>query len=399
MADAKISALTPVTTLDLADEMVVVDKSDTAQASSGSTRKVTVNALQKWRNLVDNGAGNIAQRSTGPGGTTLSGWSCVDRFQLQLSAFGTWSPTQTVDAPANTEFTKCLKFTATVADAAPAASDFGMITQGIEGQFLQHLLWGTAAAKPLIIGIWVKSNITATIPVELYRTETGARHMAQLLTINATNTWEFKTLSFPGDTTTAITNDTANRLQIGIWMGAGTNYTSGALQTTWGAVDNTKRAAGGTNVAGTINNFFQFTGLQMEIGTVVTPYESRRWDDELQICQRYYEKSYDYATAISSNSAIGLAHGFVFDSTVLTRMILWNAQFRVTKRATPTITLWSEDGTLSNVSAYNSSATKIVVSSGPTGNEREVAGGFLTLGSNGAVNTMYHVHWGASADI
>lgn len=248
------------------------------------------NAYRELRNFADNGAMNVSQRGTSNAGVTAS-TLLLDRWSLNLSALGTWTLSQTTDGPAQTEFVKCFKVLCTTADASPAAGDVALITTGFEGQFLQRLLWGTTGALPVTLSFWVKSNKVGTYVAELYRVEATHRHIGAAYKVNVTDTWEKKTITFPGDQTTVPTNDVANRLAIDFWLASGSTYNGGAaLQTAWGNLTNNVRAFGNVNVAAATNNYFQITGVQLEIGTEARSFESRPYDMELRRAMRYYQQ-------------------------------------------------------------------------------------------------------------
>lgn len=289
-------------------------------------------------NLLDNGAMNVCQRATSLAGiTSASGLPrTVDRWHCDNNGLGTVTDSQTVDAPAGTEFTNCHKTLITTADAAPAAGDYFLHAQAMEGQMLQHLLWGTVNAKSVTVSFWVKANITATFIIELFQIG-SSRTIAATYTVNVANTWEYKTLTFPGDTVQAITNDSAARFIIQWWFGASSTYAGGAaLQTFWGVAAANTRAVGCTNLAATINNFVEITGAQLEVGTLATPFQSRAYDDELIRCMRYYEPT-----------------GFILNTSASPPY--WSGYWKVVKRAVPTLTLTAQVGAGGHVAPFTAS--------------------------------------------
>lgn len=246
---------------------------------------------QERRNLLDNGSMMIMQRTSPVTAIAgVSGVRVIDRWFTEAGNLGQHTQSQETSGPANTPFKNSLKILFTTADASPAAGDYLIIHQALEGRNLQHLLWGTSAAKPLTLSFWVRANLTGTFVVELYRDETTDRHISTNYTVIATNTWELKTITVPGDQTTAITNDNANRLSLNFWCGGGTTFSSGTLQTSWGNKTDANRIAGSTNVAGTVNNFIEWTGVQLEPGSSPTPYEIRRYLDEFESCQECFQR-------------------------------------------------------------------------------------------------------------
>jgi hypothetical protein len=239
------------------------------------------------RNLIINGDMQIAQRGTSVASITAASYNTADRWQSVITTQGTWTQSVENDAPTGSGFAKSLKMLCTTADASPAAGDLVQITQRIEGQNVQQVKKGTAAAEQLTVSFWVKSNVTGTYIVELYDLD-NTRSVSKSYTINASATWEKETITFPADTTGAFDNDNAGSLRLNFWLGGGTDYTSGTLATTWVSTTNTNRAAGQTNLASATNNYWQVTGIQLEVGDTATPFEFKTVEDELLECQRYY---------------------------------------------------------------------------------------------------------------
>jgi len=238
------------------------------------------------KNLIINGNMQIAQRGTSATGITTSGYYTVDRFDTILNTAGTWTMTQDTDVPTAQGFASSVKYSCTTADVSPAAGDYFQIRQKIEGQNLQQLKKGTASAENLTLSFWIKSNKTGTYTMQMYDSD-NARYICESFTISVADTWEKKTMLLEGDTSGALDNDNGNSLQVSLWFVAGSNFTSGTLQTTWGTSG--AAAAGQTvNLADSTSNYINITGVQLEIGDTATPFENRMYSQELAMCQRYY---------------------------------------------------------------------------------------------------------------
>ena len=273
------------------------------------------------RNLIINGAMQVAQRGTSFTSVTATAYH-LDRFQTILSGLGTWTVSQSTTAP--TGFSNSLKYECTTADASPATTDYFAIYHKFEGQDLQHLKKGAASAESVTLSFWVRSNKTGTYQVNLYDND-NTRVIGSTYSISTADTWEHKTITYSGDTTGALDNDNALSLFVEWWLGSGTDYSSGAVPTSWETAVDTDRNAGGTvNLADSTSNTFYITGVQLEVGEA-TPFEHRSFGDELARCQRYFERigGYNYP-------AIG--NGMQRDTTQSHTHIY----FKVTKRANPT---------------------------------------------------------------
>jgi hypothetical protein len=289
------------------------------------------------RNLMINGAMQVAQRGTSFTGLTSGDNYGADRYAFIISGAGTWTvenSTTSLDA-----FKDSIKIDCTTAKASLGANDQCNFRYNFEGQDLQHLKKGTSAAESLTLSFWVQSNKTGTYIVELFDSD-NTRHISRSYTIDSSGTWEKKTITFPGDTTGSLDNDNGNSLTVRWWLAVGTDWSSGTLATSWQAQDNTDRAVGQVNLADSTANEWQITGVQLEVGSVATPFEHRSYGDELARCQRYYYKI-SYGTDITSFGA-----GFNQTNQHTRNMIC----FPVTMRRSPSAL--EQSGTASDYGAY-----------------------------------------------
>ena len=261
-----------------------------------------------YRNLIINGDMQIAQRGTSTASITSGGYYTADRFLFNVSSFGTWTQSVENDAPTGSGFRKSLKLLCTTADASPASTDYAALLQKIEGQNLQAIRKGTADAQQLTLSFWVKSNVTGTHSVMIYDND-NARFTSFTYTISASATWEKKTITIPADTTGAFDNDNGDSLQIYWNLGSGSTYTGGSAQTSWssGTAFGSQWMPSQVNVASAISNYWQVTGVQLEVGDTATPFEFLPAQQELAQCQRYYYRSggsaYTNHTAGGSSSS------------------------------------------------------------------------------------------------
>jgi hypothetical protein len=265
----------------------------------------------QYRNIIINGDMSIAQRGTSTASITSSGYYTVDRFQNQIFSAGTWTLSQDTDVPTGQGFSKSLKYDCTTANASLSAGSYLQIVQRFEGQNLQYLKKGTANAESLTLSFWVKSNKTGTYIAELLDNNNN-RSISKSYTVNTANTWEKKTITIPGDTAGALTNDNNTSLLLVLWLGGGSTYTSGTLNTSWNTRTFANIAVGQVNLADNTANNFWITGVQLETGTTASDFEFLPYDVNLARCQRYCQKfgesygSYDYmavGTSYNTNDA------------------------------------------------------------------------------------------------
>jgi hypothetical protein len=299
------------------------------------------------RNLIINGAMQVAQRGTSATVTTGSGPQTCDRMGILASSSGTFAITQSTTSPEG--FSNSFKIDCTSADASP---NYFLIEHKIEGQNLQQLKKGTSNAESVTLSFYVRSSKTGTYQVNL-RDNDNSRQIGSTYTISSANTWERKEVTFAGDTTGAFDNDNASSLEIEWWLAAGSTYNSGAVPTAWEAQSNGDRAAG-LNVAigASTSDDFHITGIQLELGENASDFEHRSFGEELSLCQRYFFQNGNSGHAFQihgSGQNLGTGTG---DVTI---------HLPVTMRATPTITssnIGVGSGTqLSAVSAFTSAGS------------------------------------------
>ena len=241
------------------------------------------------RNLVINGAMQVAQRGTSATGLTSAneGYKTVDRLNHVLEATSELVVTseQSTDAPDG--FSKSVKLTVTTPETTVGSTERVQVDYKLEGQNVQSIGAGTTSAQQLTVSFWVKSSVTGTYSTYIYGYG-GNRIESHTYNINVAATWEQKTITFSADTTTANYADTSVAgLELGFLLSAGSGFT-GNPATTWEAYTTTNLADGHTADVATVSGAtFQITGVQLEVGDTATPFEHRSYGQELSLCQRY----------------------------------------------------------------------------------------------------------------
>ena len=240
------------------------------------------------RNIIINGAMQVAQRATSStdiGGS--SGYFTCDRWHMSPS--GTAGRlTMTQDSSAPSGFANSIKLDCTTADTSIASSEFLLFTHKFEGQDVQSFAKGTSDAKQFSLSFYVKGNASATYVAELMDEDNSNRHVNKSFSV--TTDWTRVELLFPADTTGTLDDDNALSFSLNIWLHAGSDFTSGSLQTTWGALSQTSRAVGISSFFSSTDNTFFITGVQLEVGNQATPFEHRSFGEELKLCERYFKK-------------------------------------------------------------------------------------------------------------
>jgi len=328
----------------------------------------SASAPEGRKNVVTNGAMNVAQRSTSVTGIGASaGYFTVDRFNINVgdTSAGRLTMTQTADGPSG--FANCIKLDCTTADTSIAAGEFLILEQRFEGQDLQRFMKGTSDAKEYAVSFYVKGNASATYVVELFDVD-NTRQVSK--TFSVTTSWTRVELTFPADTTGAFTDDNAQSLNLHIFLHAGSTYTGGTLSQTWTSNTNANRAVGISSFFDSTDRTFFITGMQLEVGSVATEFEHRSFGEELALCQRYYEVQ-------GGTTLTQFAHLWTGDVTN-NQSYYQTVQFSVEKRATPTITMSS--AAQSSFGTPTAANTSRIATSGVAISNSTAARGYFYVG-------------------
>ena len=289
------------------------------------------------RNLIINGAMNVAQRGTSLAivhDGTSNGYTC-DRWLLQEVQHdqleGTLAQVAVTDLP---EFNNALKWTTTEPESAIAANEDINICQKIEAQNCQRLAFGLSGANKTTLSFYVKSSVTGTYGVNFYKADSAgdltSKNFTSTYTINSANTWEKKTIAVVADTSSsgAIVDDTGEGIRISWFLGTGSDFTSQNTSTAWTDYANSGWAYGHAQngVATTDNATWFLAGVQLEVGEAATPFEHKTFAQDLAESQRYYYKT----GPLALNDTFCL--GFNGSATVAVGV----THYPVTMRADPT---------------------------------------------------------------
>lgn len=265
-----------------------------------SITKVTDAGLDRSRivtPIIINGDMQVAQRSTSVTSHNAVSYTTVDRFKTVCET-GTYTVIQESLTSGNAYlngFKKALRLDTTSAEAsAGSAGEQTTIEQRIEGQNLQQFLKGTANAKPFTLAFWVKASKTGSNLQVNLRDGDNTRQVGGTYNIDAADTWEKKIINFPADTTGAFDNDANNSLTIEWFLDGGGNFSGGAVPTAWEASSNGDRNVTNFDLAGSTDNDWALTGVQLEVGTfdsnTISSFPFESFENNLSKCQRYFYK-------------------------------------------------------------------------------------------------------------
>ena len=299
------------------------------------------------RNLIINGAMEVAQRGTSTTGQTTAGFT-VDRFQNGISSAGTWTISQSTDVPDG--FPNSIKYDCTTANTSLGSTAQLYLVQKVEAQNLQHLAYGSSAAQPLTFSFYFKTNKTGVYTAELFQAD-ASRSIG--FEVNVTQTgWQRYEFVIPGDTAGTINNDNGIGLWCFVWLAAGSSFTSGTFNNSaWDTGTQADRLSSNqVNFADSTSNECFFTGVQLEVGNTATPFEHRSFGDELHRCKRYFERK-SYTGAQYQVITVGVVTG-----TSTSTNLLGIVYHEVEKRTNPTIT-GSAAGTFRNNAAGKNDET------------------------------------------
>lgn len=317
-------------------------------ASGGNTTTInsmtpTADSLQGFRNRIINGDMRIDQRNAGAAVTVTDAYT-LDRWKFTEDTDGAASVQQVSDAPSG--FNNSSKVTVTTADASIGAAQFVLFWQPIEGFNWSDLGYGAAGAKTSTLSFWVKSSLTGTFSGALESSD-GGRSYIFSYTISAANTWEQKTVTIAGDTTgTWVGSTNGTGVKVFFTLTAGTNF-----QGTPGSWGTTRfGATGTTQLMSTLNATWQITGVQLEVGSVATPFERRPYGTELALCQRYFQR---LKNTSGSSRYLGMVQAY---ATTATYGVL--ARFPTTFRTTPSVAVSSSFGGYYNAASSSASTNQ-----------------------------------------
>ena len=235
------------------------------------------------RNLIINGAMQVAQRGTSFTGVNSNTYT-VDRFEyIEGSGGGSVVSTITQSSDSPDQFGNSLKLEITTADTPSAGENFAFRYRS-EGRDGQRLKFGTSSAEKFTVSFWVKASVVGTYSLQAFG---PSRSTLGSYTINSANTWEYKTITFNGDTSVALPNTNQTGFEL-IWI-LNSGPSDIRAEYDWANDGALRAVTGQVNLAANTGNTWQITGVQLEVGDTATPFEHRSYGDELAKCQRYFQ--------------------------------------------------------------------------------------------------------------
>jgi hypothetical protein len=348
------------------------------------------------RNIVINGAMQVAQRGTSQSGITASaneGYTTVDRFAFDGGTHGgVFTASQSTDAP--TGFSNSLKMDCTTADTSIAAGEYLMLQTRFEGQDVQQLKKGTSSAEKVTVSFYVKGNASATYICELQDND-NARTNGQ--TFAVTTDWTRVILTFVGDTTGTLDNDNNLSLRLNFFFHSGSTFNGGTFTSNQWTGTTNERVGSITSFFDSTDRTFFITGVQMEVGSVATPFEHRSFGEELQLCQRYFEKSYSVGTAPATDTSNGLITTDTMAGDTTTSYLAHQLKYRVAKRAAATVVTYDQAQASGKVSSH---VTGVGINHGQTASTEHAGDKSISvLRASGDAANGFRYHYTADAEL
>jgi len=245
------------------------------------------------RNLIINGAMQVAQRGTSATHTNgQNAYKTIDRWKVEVAGNSNITLTNTQESDAPTGFKYSNKLAVTTAGGTPSGTSYVGWMYAIEGYDVEALGYGNSDAKSITLSLWAKSNKTTNSFSVGFRNQISGNNINwyQTIDLSAANTWEYITVTIDPYTAAALLN--AGTSSAGVQLHIKTETSLGtSAESTW----ETGNFLGSPDMEGTAwgtstSNYLQITGVQLEVGSVATPFEHRSYGEELALCERYYRE-------------------------------------------------------------------------------------------------------------
>ena len=406
---AVLAGVTTVTSVKVGTAVTISESGIEASGIGITCANINGTQIGGRRNIIINGAMNVAQRNTS---STSTGMQTVDRFNCSSSGTDE-TPTQAqADVASGTTpytlgFRKSFKITNGNQTGGAGATDYIHTSYSIEDQDLAQSGWNyTSSSSFVTLSYWVKSSVAQNFYLYL-QSDNSSQYRYTMETGSLTaNTWKKVTFTIPGNSNIVLNNDNGVGMYIVFSVYDGTDRTGKRPLNAWAALDNTTRTPDQATTWYLTNDAtFEMTGIQLEVGSQATAYEHRTFGEELALCQRYFETSYpsgysaghNFNDVYPFNTSKPVAQNYIASDDTLTSV---SYPFMVNKRASPTVTIYSaKDGASGNAHTYKGTGgtdLNVALNVIQTREQQMMLG--CSLGAVNQANEMYF-HYTAESEL
>jgi hypothetical protein len=317
----------------------------TTPTYNGSTTAEYLVPVTGFKNRIINGDMGIAQRGTSltnPNGYTLDRWFVATGVASTVIQ-------QSSNVPTGAGFSSSLFYNQGASTWTPTGVQWNSLAQSIEGFNTADLMWGTANAQTVTLSFWVRASLTGTYSVALNNattTDIGSatvgRSYVSTFTVSAADTWQQVSITIAGDTSGTWLTTNGAGLSVVFSLGNASGYNT-ATTNAW-QTGKFLQTSGSVSLATNANSTFYITGVQLEKGSNATSFDYLPYGTELQLCQRYYQKSYNISTVAGTATDVGAIENGVGASVPTTSSIEGSTTFKVSMRTSPTVTAYDRAG-------------------------------------------------------
>ena len=286
------------------------------------------------KNIVINGAMMVAQRGTSF--TSTGAEYTMDRFKHEVGTSFNFDTTTTHSADHPHGFKNSIKITPDSV-VTPSGSENGTIRYQIEGQDLQQFAHGTSSAKSMTLSFYAKSasqNSGHVYSIQIRKYDPSDNRKYVLKPFTVTDSWQRFSFTFIGDTAQSISDGITNGMELDWHLSSGPDDLVSETST-WTSSTKFQAISGQDNFMDNTSNYFYLTGVQLEVGSQATAFEHRSYNEELTLCQRYYQNGY-FRCRLNGRSAETISE--------------FTHYFKGTMRTAPTVTTANTLGTIAAVS-------------------------------------------------
>ena len=357
------------------------------------------------RNIIINGAMNIAQRGTTATASFTAGYAC-DRWGGKASG-GSVGLSQVAlgvtESPGLEGHRHYLRMTNTT--GSTGMENYRYVQQSIESRDIVTSGWKYYSPTSFVtLSFWARASVSADFGLlfEAYDPNPDRDYVLPLYSLTA-NTWTKFTYHIPGNALNTFADDNSKGLVLRFFQFYGSMFgenTTGYSQWKNASWNQITTSAMGTAWSGTNGATWDLTGVQLEVGDLATRFDHMPFYKEIEKCKRFYQKTYNYETALGSITRTGAhLHVRAYSSTSPS---YYPVRFEKEMVKAPTVTIYAtESGTSGSLSANNAGGGAFQDQNAGAHHIGTKGIGYVFLNAGGisnAYNSLYF-HYSADAEL